>query len=219
MSQSPRLHGPSAKPKSGGAAKQLIIFLHGVGADGQDLISLSPFFADAFPDACFMSPNAPFECDMAPYGYQWFSLLDRSPAPMLAGVKIVEPIVNAFIDEQMAALKLTPKQVALVGFSQGTMTSLFVGPRRTQALGAIVGFSGALLAPELLPVELKSKPAVCLIHGQDDTVVPFKAMEIAQEALSDAGFECESHARPWIGHGIDPEGITAAVTFLQKHLG
>jgi len=214
----PTLHGPSVKPASGSAPKQLVIFLHGVGADGDDLISLSDLFARDFPDAQFISPNAPFPCDMAPFGYQWFSLLDRRPEPMLAGVTTVEPIVNHFIDSQMKTHGLSAKQVALVGFSQGTMTSLHVAPRRAEPLAAVVGFSGALLAPDLLPAAVKSKPPVCLIHGTADQVVPFQAMEIAHEALNDAGFMCEAHARPRLGHGIDPEGIDSAIAFLKHAL-
>ncbi len=213
----PSLAGPELPPASGSAPEQLIIFLHGVGANGMDLLGLAPMMADQFPNAQFISPNAPYACDMAPPGYpnsyQWFSLMDRNPVKMEEGVRQVAPMVDSFLDQQMERFSLTPKQVALVGFSQGTMTSLHVAPRRSEPLAGIVGFSGALLNAN--PDELTAKPPVCLIHGDADDVVPFQAMAMAEEQLSGAGFSIETHTRPGLGHGIDPEGIDIALTFLK----
>ena len=97
------LSGPSFGPAAGGPAKRLVILLHGIGADGNDLIGLAPAWADMLPDTVFVSPNAPFPCDMAPYGHQWFSLQDRSPARMLAGIRATAPILDGFIDDTLAA--------------------------------------------------------------------------------------------------------------------
>src|ERR1700760_4311120 len=142
------LSGPSRPPASGGPAKQLVILLHGLGADGNDLIGLAPYWAPLLPDAEFVSPNAPFPCDMAPYGYQWFSAQDRSPAAVLAGVRAAAPMLDTFIDESLAERGLGDADRALVGFSKGTMMSLFAGLRRAQPTAGILGFSGRLLAPE-----------------------------------------------------------------------
>ncbi len=218
MNELPQLSGPMMEPASGGAPKQIILFLHGVGADGQDLIGLAPFFAEQFPDALFISPNAPFPCDMAPFGYQWFSLLDRDPEVLLAGVRQAEPIVNGFIDSLLERYQLPISKLAIVGFSQGTMTSLYTLLRRAEPVAALVGFSGAMIGTDRLAGEVTCKPPVCLIHGDRDMVVPFAAMEIASEALGDAGVEHETHARPGLGHGIDPEGIDIARGFLGKYL-
>lgn len=207
------LQGPELAPKSGNV-KRLVILLHGLGSDGNDLIGLAPLMKDALPDTQFVSPNAPFPCDMAPYGYQWFSLQDRNSAAMLAGVQKAEPIVNAFIDAQRDRFKLEDKDVALVGFSQGTMTSLHVAPRRATPLAGVVGFSGALIA-----VESVSKPPVCLIHGEQDDVVPFAAMAHAEKTLKAAGIPVETHARPYLPHSIDPEGLDIAQKFLRKCFG
>lgn len=208
------LQGPELAPKSG-IVKRLVILLHGVGADGNDLIGLAPLMKDALPDTHFISPDGPFPCDMAPYGRQWFSLLDRSFAAMLAGVQSAAPIVDAFIDEQRDRFKLEDKDVALVGFSQGTMTSLYVAPRRAKALAGVVGFSGALLGD----VEANSKPPVCLIHGEDDMVVPYAAMAHAEAALVKAGIRTEAHARPHLPHSIDPDGLDIANRFLRGCFG
>ena len=211
-----KMDGPRVSPSSGKKARQLIILLHGVGADGQDLIGLAPSLSQAFPDASFTSPNAPYDCDMAVNGYQWFSLQDRSPEAILSGVKVTAPILNAFIDEEMARCGVTAKQTALLGFSQGTMMSLYVAPRRKQSLAGVVGFSGRLIAPDLLTKEIKSRPPILLVHGDADEVVPIESVFHAKDGLISSGIDATAISRPGLGHGIDPEGIEHAVTFLSS---
>ena len=128
----PKLSGPSRPPASGGKPKQLVILLHGLGADGSDLIGLAPYWAQLLPEAEFVSPNAPFPCDMGPFGHQWFSVQDRAPATVLAGVRAAAPILDAFIDDLLTERGLASGSLAIVGFSQGTMMSLFVALRRPQ---------------------------------------------------------------------------------------
>ncbi len=218
MTDIPKLSGPEHPPASGGTPKQLVILLHGVGADGEDLIGLAPELADSLPDAHFISPNSPFPCDMAPYGYQWFSLLDRSLEKMLAGVQTAAPILNHFIDTQLDRLSLDDSKLAIVGFSQGTMTGLFTCLRRPAACAAIVGFSGALIGENIIREEITAKPPVCLIHGDADPVVPFAAMAHAESVLAECGVKVEAHPRPGLGHGIDPEGLDIARIFLHKYV-
>lgn len=210
------LTGPERAPYSG-TVKRLVIFLHGVGADGNDLLSLADMMA--LPDTHYFSPHAPFPYDGAPFGRQWFSLMDRNIHTMLAGIEQAAPILNMAIDTQMARFNLQPKDVALVGFSQGSMMSLYTAPRRAQALGAVVGISGAMLGFEKLGSELQSKPPVCLIHGEMDEVVPFQAMALAETALKHHGVPVESHARPRLGHGIDDQAIAIMETFLKRQFG
>jgi len=213
------LSGPMMPPKSGGKPKQLVIFLHGLGADGEDLIGLAPMFAEALPDAAFISPHAPFACDMAPYGYQWFSLRDWSPASMLAGAKGTAPVLNACIDAMMKQFGLTEQQVALVGFSQGCMMALYVALRRAKPLAGILGYSGALVGGEVLAAEIKAKPEICLVHGDEDPVVPYHALGMAESALKSAAVPMEAHTRPGLMHGIDPEGIEIGKRFLKRVFG
>ncbi|MDX2074020.1 MAG: alpha/beta fold hydrolase [Alphaproteobacteria bacterium] len=208
----------SRKPLSGQSAKQLVLFLHGWGADGPNLIDLADMIAPYLPDAHFIAPNAPYVCEVNPYGFQWFGLMDRTPSKMLDGTRNAADILNRFIDEQLAALGLENSKLALVGFSQGTMTGLHVALRRTPAMAAFVGFSGALIAPELLKDEATAKPPVCLIHGQMDDVVPYASMKNAETALKTVGITAETHTRPGLGHSIDLEGIKTAGGFLQRHL-
>src|SRR5919202_3684880 len=139
------LGGPSFLPRAGKAPEQVVVLLHGVGADGRDLIELAPLLSEHLPNAAFYAPDAPFPCDMAPYGRQWFSLQDRRPQALLRGVRTVAPMLDQFIDSLLERHGLDARRLALVGFSQGTMLSLYAAPRRSQPVGAVLGYSGALL--------------------------------------------------------------------------
>ena len=210
------LSGPSHPPQTGAAPRRLVILLHGLGADGNDLIGLAPYWAPLIPDAEFVAPNAPVPCDMAPFGYQWMSVRDPSAEARLAGARAAAAILDAFIDDQLAERGLGEGDLALVGFSQGTMMSLHVGPRRARPLAGIVGYSGRLIAPELLPGELRSRPPVLLIHGTADPLVPFALMGEAEAALRAAGVAVETLSRPGVEHSIDPEGLRRGGQFLQR---
>jgi phospholipase/carboxylesterase len=212
----PRLSGPSRRPASGGKPRRLVILLHGLGADGNDLIGLAPYWARQLPDAEFLSPNAPFPCDMAPYGYQWFSSQDKSPEAVLGGVRAAAPILDAFIDEAIAERGLDESDLALVGFSQGTMMSLFVGLRRETPLAGILGFSGRLIAPQLLASELRSRPRTLLVHGTDDPLVPYSSLADAGSALKAAGVPVETLTCVGIGHSIDEQGLRRGGLFLRE---
>jgi phospholipase/carboxylesterase len=213
------LSGPSYPPQSGGAPRRLVMLLHGLGADGNDLLGLAPYWAPLLPDAEFLSPNAPFPCDMAPFGYQWMSARDPSAAARLAGARAAATILDAFIDDELAKRGLTEADLALVGFSQGTMMSLFVGPRRERQLAGIVGFSGRLIGPELLGAELRTRPPILLIHGTNDPLVPFDCMAAAETALATAGVPVETLTCVGIEHSIDGEGLQRGGQFLQRVLG
>jgi phospholipase/carboxylesterase len=195
-----------------------VVLLHGLGADGRDLIALGESWQALLPHAEFVAPNAPFPCDMAPYGYQWFSLQDRAPARILAGVQATAPLLQRFLDEALAARGLTPDRMALVGFSQGTMMSLFVAPRRPLPVAGVVGYSGALFGGERLAVEATARPPVLLVHGDADPVVPVEALPAAVAALKAGGFAVEWARRPGLGHGIDAEGLHLGGQFLSRVL-
>jgi len=214
----PALSGPSRPPAAGGKPSRLVILLHGLGADGNDLIGLAPYWAPLLPTTEFLSPNAPFPCDMAPYGYQWFSSQDRSPAAVLAGVRAAAPFLDAFIDDALAERGLVDADLALVGFSQGTMMSLYIGLRRSDPVAGIVGFSGRLLAPELLTDEARSRPRTLLVHGTDDPLVPYESLAAAEAALRSIGVSVETLTCAGIGHSIDQNGLRRGGSFLKNVL-
>jgi len=208
------LEGPVVEPADGGAADSLVLLLHGVGADGDDLIGLAPMLRPHLPRTAFVSPNAPEACDMAPMGRQWFSLSDRRPAALLAGVQRAAPDVAGFLDAERERRGLEARRCALFGFSQGAMTAYQVAPRYTPQLAGVVGCSGALLGAELLADEVRAEPPLLLMHGDADEVVPVQALPAAREALEALGFAVQWEIRRGLGHGIDPEGIDRAGRFL-----
>lgn len=215
----PRLTGPSHPPHAGGAPRQLVVLLHGVGADGNDLIGLAPYWAPHLPNAEFLAPDGPYPCDMAPLGRQWFSLQDRSPPAILAGVRASAPILDAFLDDALAARGLAAAQLALVGFSQGTMMSLYVALRRATPVAGVVGYSGALVGADALAQEMHSRPPMLLVHGDADDIVPPSALPLAVSRLEGAGIAVESVLCPGLGHGIDETGLTRGIAFLRRVLG
>jgi phospholipase/carboxylesterase len=212
------IDGPRRDPADGKPPRALVILLHGYGADGNDLIGLAPYWARDLPQVGFVSPHAPFPCEMSPMGRQWFSLGDRSPESMLAGTRMAAQVIDGFIDDEMKRFDLSADRIALVGFSQGTMMSLFVGPRRSEQIAGIVGFSGRLIAPDLMADEVRTKPPVTLVHGEADEMVPAAALGQAVSGLEAVGIEVESEMRPYLGHSIDEQGLRIGLAFLKRVL-
>src|SRR5882672_11362032 len=214
------LDGPRIEPRSG-AAKQLVVFLHGYGADGKDRIEIGRAWQGYLPHAAFVSPHAPEPCAGAPTGRQWFPLTFRDPEERWKGVNAAAPILNRFLDAELARRKLPDAALALVGFSQGTMMALHVGLRRAAPPAAIVGYSGLFVlpnnaAPDAVASEIKSRPPVLLVHGDGDELIPVQAIFHATQALAALDIPAEWHISPGIGHGIDPEGLRHGGEFLAR---
>lgn len=215
------LDGPRLEPRSG-QARQLVVFLHGYGADGNDLIEIGRAWQGLLPDAAFVSPHAPRPCGQSPMGREWFPLTFRDPNERWTGVNAAAPLLDAFLDAELQGRNLPPSALALVGFSQGTMMSLHVGLRRPVAPAAIVGYSGMLVMPEgeaemeQFASAIRSRPPVLLVHGDSDDLIPVQALFHAAQGLSALDVPVEFHVSAGIGHGIDQEGLRHGGEFLAR---
>jgi phospholipase/carboxylesterase len=210
------IDGPRVPPASGRPAKQLVIFAHGYGSNGDDLIGLAGYLAQDLPDAAFASPNAPQPLPGYPGGaYQWFGLANMDMDIIAKGAQAAAPVLDAFIDAELQRHGLTAADCALVGFSQGTMMALHVGLRRVEALGAVVGFSGLLAGAETLGAELKSRPPILLAHGDRDDRVPIRALFETTHALAAAQTPAMWRITPGSGHTIPEDALELAGVFLR----
>jgi phospholipase/carboxylesterase len=223
MTMAAELDGPRLAPHARGPARQLVVFLHGYGADGNDLIEIGRAWQPFLPHAAFVSPHAPRPCGQAPTGREWFPLTFRDPEERWRGVNAAAPILNRFLDAELARLALPASALALVGFSQGTMMALHVGLRRAEPAAAIVGYSGIFVipdgtGPDAVAGEITSRPPVLLLHGELDDLIPIPALFEASQALAALGVPVEWHVSPEIGHGIDEEGLRQGGEFLARRL-
>ncbi len=212
----------SRRASKSGADSSVVLFLHGYGADGADLLGLADPLGPHLPDTVFIAADAPERSMANPMGYQWFPIpwIDGSTdAAAAEGMRRSAKLLDAMIDRVLAEEGIDADQLILFGFSQGTMMSLHVAPRRTDPVAGIVAFSGRLMVPERLGEEKLSSPPVLLIHGDADDVVPFAEMQAAGEALQGAGFTVYAHVMEGTGHGIAPDGLSVALAFIREHLG
>ena len=217
------LDGPRLEPRAGGKGRQLVVLLHGYGADGNDLIDIGRAWQPLMPQAAFVSPHAPHPCGQAPSGREWFPLTFRDPNERWTGVNKAAPDLERFLDAELARRNLPPSALALVGFSQGMMMALHVGLRRATAPIAIVGYSGLLVVPpdanpEKFAAEIKSRPPVLLVHGDSDDLIPVQALFHASSGLAALEVPVEWHISPGIGHGIDQEGLRHGGEFLARRI-
>lgn len=205
-----------------GAAEYVVVFLHGYGADGNDLLGLADTLGPHLPEAAFYAPDAPEQCAGNPFGFQWFPIpwMDGSTEEaVVASLETSSQDLNEFLDMVLETEGLTADRLILFGFSQGTMMSLHVAPRRDAAVAGVAGFSGRLLGPEHLQDEIRSKPPVLLLHGDQDDVVPPESLPAAAEALQSAGVDVYAHIMKGTAHGIAPDGLSVALAFMRDRLG
>lgn len=217
------LTGPSLEPRSG-VARQLVVILHGFGADGNDLIDLGREWGAVMPDAAFVAPHAHEVCEHMPSGRQWFRLTDRNPHERWAGACAAGPMIDDYLDAELKTRGLDDSQLALVGFSQGAMMALHVGLRRRARPAGVLAYSGLLIGPENLPDAIGERPIealppIFLVHGSHDEVVPADSLFISANQLASAGAPCQWHLSMGLGHGIDGAGLTQGAIWLAKSFG
>ncbi len=215
-----KLSGPMLPPQSGKAPTQLMVLLHGYGADGSDLIGLGRHWGELLPGMMFVSPNAPSVCRNNPAGFEWFPLSDGDrTAARIAGANAVRPVIVNFLIDLWAQTGLSAKDTVLVGFSQGAMMALNVGLSLDRDLAGVVGFSGAFVPPEGFDAGRHARPPVALVHGEADQVLAADLSRQAATMLSGAGLDVTLHISPGVGHGIAEDGLEFATAFLLAAMG
>lgn len=212
------ISGPIIEPSSGNSPKQMIIFVHGYGADGNDLIGLANYFQSTLPEAIFLSPHAPEACSMNPSGYQWFDLTSTDPAVLWSKILVAADHLNEFIDSKLLEYNIAEENLALIGFSQGTMMSLHVSLRRKNTMAAVLGYSGRLIGADLLKDDLISKPSIYLIHGDQDPMVPYQDSLTAEKVLKEYSIDIKTHISEHTQHSIAEDGLRIGVDFLASKL-
>jgi phospholipase/carboxylesterase len=216
-----RLENRRRAPASG-TTRSVLVFLHGYGADGADLLGLATPLAEHLPDTVFLAPNAPERSVVNPMGYQWFPIpwLDGSdPAAAEVAMDRAAEDLDAYLDGVLEEEGIGPDRLVIVGFSQGTMMALHVVLRRAEPVAALVGFSGRLLRPETLADDIRSRPPILLLHGDQDEVVPPASLPAAAAALQAAGLDVYAHVMKGTGHGVAPDGLSVALAFVRDRLG
>ncbi len=211
------VNGSSLQPLSGSAPKHIVLLLHGYGSNGADLIALAPHWRNALPDVLFLAPNAPQRLGMGG-GYQWWPLSAFTPQALAIGAASAAPSIDSFIHRKLKQYGLTEADLAIVGFSQGTMMALHVGLRRKAPVAGIVGYSGMLTGAAELAHQPIAKPPVLLIHGAQDPVVPVAALHAAKADLQKLGIEVSEYISPGLGHSVDPVGLRLGGEFVAKVL-
>ncbi|QFT59724.1 Carboxylesterase 2 [Sulfitobacter sp. THAF37] len=218
-----RVLNAERRAPASGDTRSVVVFLHGYGANGADLLGLADPLSEHLPDTLFVAPDAPETVPGMPTGYQWFPIpwLDgSSEEESERGMRQAVADLNAFLDALMVDEDVLPEQVVLFGFSQGTMMALHVAPRREDEVAGVVAFSGRLLSPDLLKDEAVVRPPVLLVHGDADDVVPPQSLPQAAEALQEAGWQdVYAHVMKGTGHGIAPDGLSVALAFMRDKLG
>lgn len=214
-----KISGPIVMPLGSVKPKKLVILLHGLGADGNDLIGMAPHLQQFFPDAVFVAPNAPYPCDMAPMGYQWFSMQSMDNADITAGIRESAPILENYIEEMIEKYDMNATDTAILGFSQGCMMALYTVPRmKSYYLAGIAGYSGALFGSETLQQEMTNRPEILLVHGSADPVVPSESLKLSEQVLTTLGFNVETHMIEGLPHGINAEALMLGVEFFRSIL-
>ncbi len=200
------------RPAQSGKAEWLVIFLHGYGSAGAELMSFADYWQSSMPNVTFVAPDGPTPAKDG--GFQWIGKRPGTDPRLYDDAVEVSPVLHSFIDAELARENLDASRLALVGFSQGTVVALHLGLRREAAPAAVLGYAGGLVGADKLQDEITSKPPVMLVHGEQDALAPVYGMMASVKALSAAGIICQDVPIPNLGHEVNADALIYGARFL-----
>ncbi len=212
------LNTTSIPPLSKNKPKQAIVLCHGYGGDGKDISTLAIQWQRFLPEAIFLCPNAPEVCSANPQGFQWFDLTSEKEDILLKKSLPAEEKLSDFLDQIFDNFNLEPINLALVGFSQGCMISLQVGLKKAKQINCLIGYSGKIINQKHLSTNIKSKPKIFLMHGENDEIVLPTHLLDAKEYLIRHKIKVKTKLFKNCEHKIPLEGTSLGLSFLQKNL-
>ena len=212
------LESASVSPLSKNKPRQAIILCHGYGGDGKDISALAISWQRFLPDAVFLCPNAPEVCADNPQGFQWFDLISEDKEIILEKSLIAEEKLNTFLDQVSNNFQLEPFNLALVGFSQGSMIGIQVALKKKEQINCLIGYSGKVINQKHLSDNINSKPKIFLMHGANDTIVPPTYLLEAKAYLKKHGINTKTKMFKNCEHKIPVEGSSLGLGFLKKNL-
>lgn len=195
-----------------GDAKWLVVFLHGYGSTGADLMAFADYWQGSMPHVAFVAPDGPAATKDG--GFQWIGKRPAGDPKLYHDAVEAAPQLHTFIDAELACLNLDASRLALVGFSQGTVMALHLGLRRAVAPAAVLGYSGGLVGADKLAAEMTSKPPVMLVHGEQDRLAPLYGMMMSVKAMTEAGVVCQGVPLPDLGHAVNADALIYGARFL-----
>jgi len=212
------LNSTTIEPLSKEKPKHAIILCHGYGGDGKDISVLAINWQRFLPDGIFLCPNAPEVCSVNPGGFQWFDLEIEKEEVILEKSLVAEKKLTLFLDQVLDNFQLEPKNLALVGFSQGCMISIQVALKNKKKINCVVGYSGKIINQKHLSKHINSKPNFFLMHGDKDIIVSPTYLLEAKEYFIKFGIKAKTKLFKNCEHRIPIQGSSLGLNFLRKNL-
>jgi phospholipase/carboxylesterase len=198
--------------------KQIIILCHGYGGDGQDISVLALNWRRFLPDAVFLCPNAPEVCAVNPLGYQWFDMAIENDEMILEKSLVTEKKLNTFLDQVLDDYQLDITNLALVGFSQGSMMIIQTALKKKEQINCLVAYSGKIINKQHLSRNIVSRPKIFLMHGDKDAIVSPGHLLESKEFLVQQSLKIKTKLFKNCEHKISVEGLSFGLEFLRKNL-
>tara|TARA_R110000868_G_scaffold102004_1_gene280833 strand:+ start:2940 stop:3605 length:666 start_codon:yes stop_codon:yes gene_type:complete len=193
-------------------AQWLVVFLHGYGSSGADLMTFADFWQASMPEVAFVAPDGPTPTKDG--GFQWVGKRPGHDPKLYDDAVAAQPGIDIFIADELARLGLDASRLALVGFSQGTLMALHLGLRQLVPPAAILGFAGGLVGREHLSAGITSRPPVMLINGELDELASVYGMHVSVKALAEVGVVAAGQAIPDLAHAVDANALIIGARFL-----